>query len=176
MLPHGLQYERDSLSRSFKIGLELVHTILLDLLRQAPAKVGDDVGCHPLHRRPVLSFPQDHILLNLHNFDMIQVLRRAVNNPPLRIHLTLLHDPSFRATDELLWEPSRNGSRFLDKSGCFERALVCEGARYDVACEYVGRVWVWVAQEVGEGDDLPGVVVSMRLREYFDHQSREEGE
>lgn len=188
-----------------QIGLELVHAVLLDLLRQAPAKVGHHIGRHPLHRRPagknrsktlvsngcgapppspprlrphgsqrpatgpktrygspVLSLSQDHIFLNLHDLDVIQVPRRALYDPALGIHLALLHDPRLRPTDELLREPLGHRARLLDQPRRLERAFVSQRPRDDVAREDVRRVRVRVAQEVGEGDDLPGVAVRMR--------------
>lgn len=88
------QDERYSLTRTLDVRFEAGQTVVFDLFRQAPTKVGDESGLGLLNGFVVLRTLELDVLLYAHDLDMVEVLGCAAHDSVHRVHLALLNDPA----------------------------------------------------------------------------------
>jgi len=137
--------------------------MILNFLRQAPAKARDNADLGSMQCFAVLSLTQGDRLCGLHNLDVVQIARRATNRPTKWIDFRFLEDPRLCTRDDALRRPSWEGSTFEEEACGAQRAAFCRFTRDDIAGDNMGGVWIWIAQEKGERYNWPWVVVSESL-------------
>ena len=105
----------------------------------------------------ILSTLKRDMLLDTHDLDMVEVLRRAPYNSPHRINFALLNNPALRLGHDTSRGPFWNGAPLQDKPRRKERPGRGKLAGNYVARRHMRRIGVRIAQEESQRHNGPGI-------------------